>query len=509
MHKMDKEAPPPYASSTSRSSTSPAEASTSSSSPPTPVSPPEYSAQKRLVLWCAEGGGKQPRRARDLTVDLAPPTVLRKFSLDNQNITHLRHGDDGCSLTPRPLGYILTGKVEMWSAAQRTQEYHWGGMACDRAMKWHLVGATDGAHIRRDLNTVVDIVPHQRIHSSRVLAGVREVRTGKPDRDLRAALTAEGGVAVWNVTSAAYLAGDEDTYLSRLPGLDPEAEPSFKVLDKMEEGMHWARWATAEAGGGTATRRKRHGRHVLDFDVGSVVVALKEGGEVWVCSKDLEWRLLCIVDRPDNVRVVARADLVGIYRLASGDDDEPASNQPVAYVVDLRAGVRVYPIESGGEGMPFAQLSLQSLVDGYQAAARTPSGEVHAWMRGTFPSTSTSTGNPSALWAPRTPSPTRGSGSRLASRDSQPSTRSTPEAGLRGRSETNQLDVTICATQVTELVELPHTRDGQLFPVSVGVGCALCVSMELDELGDSGKKRRGLGIMGLGLLGKGKGKKTG
>ncbi|BEI89822.1 uncharacterized protein CcaverHIS019_0211840 [Cutaneotrichosporon cavernicola] len=502
---MDKEAPPPYVSSTSPSSTSPAEPGpstrSSSSSPQTPASPPEYSAQKRLVLWCAEGGGKQPRRARDLTVDLAPPTVLRKFSLDNQNITHLRHGDDGCSLTPRPLGYILTGKVEMWSATQRTQEYHWGGMACDRAMKWRLVGATDGAHIRRDLHTVVDIVPHQRIHSSRVLAGAREVRTGKPDRDLRAALTAQGGVAVWNVTSAAYLAGEEDTYLSCLPGLDPEAEPSFKILDKTEEGMHWARWATAEVGGGTATRQKRHARNVLDFDVGSIVVALKEGGEVW----------LCIVDRPDNIRVVARADLVGIYRLASDDDDEPTYNQPVAYVVDLRAGVRVYPIQSGGEGMPFAQLSLQPLVDGYQAAARTPSGEVHAWMRGTCPSTSPSSGNPSALWAPRTPSPTQPSGSRLASHDSQPSTRSSPEVGLGARSETNpnQLDVTICATQVTELVELPHTRDGQLFPVSVGVGCALCVSMELDELGDSSKKRRGLGIMGLGLLGKGKGKKAG
>ncbi|BEI82022.1 hypothetical protein CcaverHIS002_0211820 [Cutaneotrichosporon cavernicola] len=430
---MDKEAPPPYVSSTSPSSTSPAEPGpstrSSSSSPQTPASPPEYSAQKRLVLWCAEGGGKQPRRARDLTVDLAPPTVLRKFSLDNQNITHLRHGDDGCSLTPRPLGYILTGKVEMWSATQRTQEYHWGGMACDRAMKWRLVGATDGAHIRRDLHTVVDIVPHQRIHSSRVLAGAREVRTGKPDRDLRAALTAQGGVAVWNHRGC------------------------------IERGR----------------------------------------------------RSLCIVDRPDNIRVVARADLVGIYRLASDDDDEPTYNQPVAYVVDLRAGVRVYPIQSGGEGMPFAQLSLQPLVDGYQAAARTPSGEVHAWMRGTCPSTSPSSGNPSALWAPRTPSPTQPSGSRLASHDSQPSTRSSPEVGLGARSETNpnQLDVTICATQVTELVELPHTRDGQLFPVSVGVGCALCVSMELDELGDSSKKRRGLGIMGLGLLGKGKGKKAG
>jgi hypothetical protein len=165
---MENSAPPPYTQNAPRSPVSPPNAGPSTSVlPPPPASPPQYSAQKRLVLWCAEGGGKQGRRARDLTLDLAPPTAMKKFSLDNQNITHVRHGDDGCSCTPRTMttrGYVLTGKIEMWSETHRTHEYHWGGQPCDRAIRWHLVGASDGAHIRRDVNTVVDITPHQVSH---------------------------------------------------------------------------------------------------------------------------------------------------------------------------------------------------------------------------------------------------------------------------------------------------------------------------------------------------------
>jgi hypothetical protein len=66
------------------------------------------------------------------------------------------------------------------------------------------------------------------------------------------------------------------------------------AVDKAEEGLHWARWATAttEGVGGSARGPKRHARNVLGFDVGSVVVALKEDGEVWVCTKDLEWEMV-------------------------------------------------------------------------------------------------------------------------------------------------------------------------------------------------------------------------
>ncbi|GMK59034.1 hypothetical protein CspeluHIS016_0700490 [Cutaneotrichosporon spelunceum] len=501
---LENRAPPPYTSSSASPPLTGSPVSTGtesrSASPQLPASPPEYSARKRVVLWKAEGG-RQARRARDFTHDLAPVTVTKRFSLDGQNITHVRHGDQGCSLIPRPLGgYSLRGQIEMWSEDQRIQEYHWGGQDSGHGMAWRLEKATDGSHIRRDANTVADILPHQRVHASRVLAGAREVRTGKPDRDLRAALTANGGVAAWNVASAAYAAeadGDHHTYLSRLPGFDPEAAPSFKVLDKADEGINWARWATAEVGASTSPRRQRHARNVLDFDVGSVVVALKEDGEVWVCSKDLEWRLLCVVDRPENVNVVARGHVVGLYRVPSDDEEEPTPNQPVAYVVDLQAGVRVYPIQSGGEGDLFVQLSLQPLTDGYQAAARTRSGEVHAWMcAGSSPRTL-------KLRMPGTPSSMDASGSRPASRDSQPSTWtcSGQEESLGFRPHANKPDVSICAPQVTELVELPHTRHAQLFPVSVGVGCGLCVVVD-----EPGKKRRG--IMGLGLLAKGKGKKV-
>jgi hypothetical protein len=188
-----------------------------------------------------------------------------------------------------------------------------------------------------------------------------------------------------------------------------------------------------------------------------------------------------------------------MFRVPS-DDEEVTWEQPSAYVVDLQqTGARVHPVHSGGEGAPFIELSLQPTAEGYQAAARTQTGEVHAWAFG-VPSGSPS--SPSAGWTPLTPSSTRTSASRPPSRDSQPSSSSSPRHTLRGAPD-GKREVTLCAPQVSELVELPHTRDTRLFPISVGVGCALCVSMEPDE---RARKRRGLGIMGLGLLGKGKGK---
>ncbi|KLT39206.1 hypothetical protein CC85DRAFT_305228 [Cutaneotrichosporon oleaginosum] len=303
------------------------------------AAPPQYSASKRLVLWCADGGR---RRARDLTHDLAPPTAMRKFSLDNQNITHVRHGDDGCSLTPRAMGYVLSGKVEMWSAAHRTQEYHWGGEPSDCASHWRLVGATDGAYIRRDINAVVDLAPQQ----------------------------------------------------------------------------------------------------------------------------------LCVVEQPKSVKVVARGSLVGLYRLPSDDQRD----RPTAYVAHVDARyVRVYPVRSEGEGA-FVEMSLHPTSEGYQGSARTQSGEVHAWAH----DSEVRSASASVFTESRPPS--RDTASSRASRD--------------------DIDVSFAAPQVTGLIELPHTRETRLFPVSVGVGCALCVMMDPEE---RDRKRRGL-MMGLGLLGKSRGK---
>lgn len=59
------------------------------------------------------------------------------------------------------------------------------------------------------------------------------------------------------------------------------------------------------------------------------------------------------------------------------------------------------------------------------------------------------------------------------------------------------------ASQVTDLVELPREKGKRLFPISVGVGCALCVSMDHPEVSKD-KQRRGFGL--LGMLGKGKGR---
>ncbi|CAK9785705.1 unnamed protein product [Cutaneotrichosporon oleaginosum] len=407
------------------------------------AAPPQYSASKRLVLWCADGGR---RRARDLTHDLAPPTAMRKFSLDNQNITHVRHGDDGCSLTPRAMGYVLSGKVEMWSAAHRTQEYHWGGEPSDCASHWRL-----------------------RIHPN--LVGAREVRTGKPDRGLRAALTADGCVAAWHVESAEYAAVEEEC-LSRLPALDHGADVSFKEMSKAEDGMHWVRWATAAVSATAAAGRKQHTGRVLDFDVGNVVVALKENGEVWVCGRTLEWRILCVVEQPKSVKVVARGSLVGLYRLPSDDQRD----RPTAYVAHVDARyVRVYPVRSEGEGA-FVEMSLHPTSEGYQGSARTQSGEVHAWAH----DSEVRSASASVFTESRPPS--RDTASSRASRD--------------------DIDVSFAAPQVTGLIELPHTRETRLFPVSVGVGCALCVMMDPEE---RDRKRRGL-MMGLGLLGKSRGK---
>lgn len=178
MHDKDDQAPPPYEfeagpsrpprrahsspSTTTRPRTSPFPSPNSFSgwaSDKEKAPPPGYTAKKRLVLWCAENG-KHGRRARDFTEDLCPASVLNTtFHLDRRQITHVRHGNDGCSLTPRTIGYVLGGCVEMWSESHRTQEYHWGGETVDRARNWKLVNAVDGAHVRRDVNTVVDLGP--------------------------------------------------------------------------------------------------------------------------------------------------------------------------------------------------------------------------------------------------------------------------------------------------------------------------------------------------------------
>lgn len=122
--------------------------------------------------------------------------------------------------------------------------------------------------------------------------------TGKPDRGLRAALTATGGVVAWHVGSAGYataMSGShpagEEAYLYPLPRSDRAVDPQFKAVDKGEEDAHWARWATFEALGG----RKRRARDVIRFDVGDVVVAIRANGEVCVGSQsqgDLEWWLV-------------------------------------------------------------------------------------------------------------------------------------------------------------------------------------------------------------------------
>lgn len=140
----------------------------------------------------------------------------------------------------------------------------------------------------------------------------------------------------------------------------------------------------------------------------------------------------------------------------------------------------------------------------YQASARTGSGELHAWA------TESGRGTGSALSTPRTPYLSPSGSSRSPSRASpSPPLPSSPvsSGSVSRKSSLGMREVTLCAPKVTELVELPHARGTRLFPISVGVGCALCVSMDAEELPREKKEaRRGLGLIGMGLLNKGKGR---
>lgn len=279
------------------------------SSPPAyPAAPPDYTSQKRLVLW--RGGGKRPRRARDYTDELCPPSLFdNTFTLDRRQITNVRHGDDGSLLVNGPNG----GSVEMWSDRNRPHEYHWGGQRVPvNLLRWELKQVVDGAQLGAD--SVIDIKPLgnedvswlkglwlivKYFHMSKELQGAVAVRTGKPDRGLRAALTKSHAVVAWHVRSKAYSAAV--TVVSGLhvvKGAGPNDEPYLIPIppsgpaeswDKSDGGwLHWAA-ITPERG-----RQRSSGDRVLRFDVGDVVIALKANGEVWVCSRGdrLEWWLV-------------------------------------------------------------------------------------------------------------------------------------------------------------------------------------------------------------------------
>lgn len=182
-----------------------------------------------------------------------------------------------------------------------------------------------------------------------------------------------------------------------------------------------------------------------------------------------------------------------IYRTSSGCAEERLATGPAAYVanVSVRENVRIHLVHHGGDGMPFVEVSLQPLSDNgikwrYQAAARTRSGEVHAW--------SSDVRTPSAAGSESgSTTPSQSSGWQTDSWSSTDTTDTTA----------SDRDYEMGASQVTDVVELPRSKGKRLFPISVGVGCALCVSIDLPEVSKD-KQRRGLSF--LGMLGKGKGR---